>query len=110
MSTKIEFSYKGKEYTLEYNRMAIKFMESQGFNANKFDEQPMTMVDLAFTGAFIKNHQRISQQEIEEIYTLFKNKQELNATLVKMIRETYETLFDNNEDEDDSKNIEWKIV
>jgi hypothetical protein len=110
MSTKIEFSYKDKNYVLEYNRNAIKFIEKQGFNAEKISEQPATMIELAFTGAFLKNHAKLTQQEVDEIYGSIKNKQELNATLINMIRETYETLFEDSKDEDDSKNIEWKIV
>lgn len=108
MSTKIEFNYKKKDYTLEYNRDAIKFMEKQGFNAEKFTEQPMTMVDLAFEGSFIKNHSKTTKAEVEEIYSLFKNKKGLINQLIIMIQETYSTLFEDNE-EDDSKNIEWKV-
>lgn len=108
MNKKIEFTYKGKDYVLEYNRNAIRLMESQGFNADKFTEQPMTMVELAFEGAFVKNHAKTTRAEVEEIYSLFKNKRDLINQLIVMIQETYSTLFDDNE-EDDSKNIEWKI-
>lgn len=108
MSTKIEFSYNNKDYTLEYNRDAIRLMEKQGFNAEKFTEQPMTMIELAFEGAFIKNHAKTTRAEVEEIYALFKNKRGLINQLVVMIQETYSTLFDDNE-EDESKNIEWKV-
>lgn len=108
MSTKIEFNYKNKDYTLEYNRDAIKLIEKQGFNAEKFTEQPATMVELAFEGSFIKNHAKTTRAEVEEIYSLFKNKRELINQLIIMIQETYSTLFDENE-EDDSKNIEWKV-
>lgn len=108
MNKKIEFTYKGKDYVLEYNRNAIRLMESQGFNADKFTEQPITMVELAFEGAFVKNHAKTTRAEVEEIYSLFKNKRELINQLIVMIQETYSTLFDDNE-EDDSKNIDWKV-
>lgn len=108
MSTKIQFKYKNKDYTLEYNRYAIKIMEKQGFNAEKFTEQPMTMVELAFEGSFIMNHPKTTTAEVEEIYSLFKNKRELINQLIVMIQEAYSTLFDDNE-EDDSKNIDWKV-
>lgn len=108
MSKKIEFSYKNKDYVLEYNREVIRIMERQGFNAEKFTEQPMTMVDLAFEGSFLKNHPKTTKAEVEEIYSLFKNKRELINQLIVMIQETYSTLFDDNE-EDASKNIEWKV-
>lgn len=108
MSTKIEFKYKEKNYTLEYNRDSIRIMEKQGFNAEKFTEQPMTMVELAFEGSFIMNHPKTTRAEVQEIYSLFKNKRALMNQLLVMIQETYSTLFEDNE-EDDSKNIEWKV-
>jgi hypothetical protein len=107
MSAKIKFKYKDKDYTLEYNRYAIKVIEKQGFNAEKFTEQPMTMVELAFEGAFIMNHAKITTAEVEEIYSLFKNKRALINQLIVMIQEAYSTLFDEDE-EDNSKNIDWK--
>lgn len=110
MNTKIKFTYKEKDYVLEYNRYSIKVMEKQGFNAEKFTEQPMTMVELAFEGAFLKNHAKITKAEVEEIYNLFANKRDLVNQLIVMIQQTYSTLFENDENEGDaSKNIEWKV-
>jgi len=60
MSKKIEFEYEDKKYILEYNRDAIKIMEKQGFDLNSFTEKPMLMLDIAFQGAFIKNHRTIN--------------------------------------------------
>ena len=111
MGKTIKFKYNNTDYVLEYNRMAIKYMEKEGFNAEKFAEQPMTMVDLAFEGAFIKNHSRITKAEVQEIFSLFKDKRNLINQLIIMIQETYSTLFDDTEsdNEDESKKIEWKM-
>lgn len=110
MSQKIEFNYAGKEYSLEYNRLAIKTMEKQGFELESFEKKPMTMVDIAFEGAFIKNHSNISKATVEEIYSLFKDKKALIKELIRMIQESYSTLFDDeNDGVDESKKIDWKI-
>lgn len=107
MSKKIKFEYNKKEYVLEYNRYAIKIMEKQGFDAEAFTKQPMTMVEIAFEGAFIMHHSNVTKAEVQEIYDLFNNKMDLINQLIVMIQETYSSLFEENK-KDDSKNIEWK--
>jgi len=108
MSKKIEFDYEDKKYVLEYNRDAVKMIENQGFDINKFTEKPMIMLDLAFKGAFIKNHRNEKNAKVEEIYGKMGDKETLAKTLLEMIQETYDTLFA--EEEDQTKNIGWKIV
>ena len=44
MNKKIEFNYDGVDYTLEYNREAIMFMESKGLDISKVTSQPLTMI------------------------------------------------------------------
>lgn len=109
MSKKIEFEYEDKKYVLEYNRDAIKVIENQGFDFNSFTEKPMMMLDLAFKGAFIKNHRQTKNVKVEEIYNMMADKETLAKTLLEMIQETYDTLFETQESKD-GKNIGWKIV
>lgn len=109
MSQKIEFDYEDNHYVLEYNREAIKAMEANGFSASDYIKKPMTMIDLAFQGLFYKNHKMISTDKIEEIFSHIKDKQGLNRTMMSMIEEAYDVLFDEKQ-EDDGKNIDWKIV
>ena len=107
MSKKIEFKYQNTDYCLEYNRDAIKLMEKQGFKLQEFLDKPMTMLDLAFQGAFLKNHRGIKTAEIEEIYNELNGKDKLIKALFEMVQETYEDLYSDNKD---GKNLEWKIV
>lgn len=109
MSKKIEFEYEGTKYCLEYNRDAIKIMEKQGFDLNNFMAQPMSSVDLAFEGAFLKNHRNIRAAKVKEIYDGLGHKRELANELLDMISETYNSLFEDDE-EKLGKNIEWKTV
>ncbi len=108
MSKKIEFEYEGTKYCLEYSRDAIKVMERQGFDLNKFMSQPMTSIDLAFEGAFLKNHRNIKAAKVKDIYQALGNKNELANELLDMISETYNSLFE--DEENSGKNIEWKTV
>lgn len=107
MNTKITFKYKDTPYTLEYDRNTISRLEQAGFSASEFMKSPLTNVDLVFRGAFLKNHRKTSDTVIDEIFKNIKDKEKLVNTLLTMINECYETLFDNNEDEG---NIEWDTV
>lgn len=108
MNTKINLTYKDVPYTLEYDRMTIKTMEANGFVVDEFINKPMSNIDLAFAGAFLKNHRKTSQSVIEEIYANCKDKRKLVETLVSMIQETYEALFD--EPVGDEGNVTWEVV
>ena len=107
MNTKIRFTYKDVPYTLEYDRDIISTLEDAGFSAKEFANAPMKNLNLAFKGAFLKNHRKTKDSIIDEIYTNMKDKEKLISTLLTMIDECYSTLFD---EEDNEGNIEWDTV
>ena len=106
MSKKIEFQYENQNYCLEYDRKSVKILEQQGFDYNEFIKKPMSMGDLVFQGAFLKNHRNIKIAKIDEIFKHMNDKDGLIMTLLEMIQDTYETLYSN----DEEKNTEWKVV
>lgn len=108
MNTKINLTYNGEKYTLEYNRMAIRLLEQNGFELEEFLKKPMTNIQLAFTGAFVKNHNKVPQTTIDKIYDSCKNKADLIVALQKMIQETYESLLEDGKDNEG--NVEWEVV
>ena len=108
MNTKINLTYKGVPYTLEYDRMSIKLLEQNGFSVNEFLEKPLSNIEMAFQGAFIKNHRKIKPELTEEIYSQCKDKDKLITAIVTMIQETYEAFFE--EPEGDEGNAEWEVV
>lgn len=107
MSKKIEFEYQNEKYCLEYSRDAIKYIEMQGFDMQQFLKKPMIMGDLAFQGAFVKNHKNINNSKINEIFEHLNDKTKLINTLLEMVQETYDDLYTDSKDE---KNTDWKIV
>ena len=109
MNTKISLTYKGVDYTLEYSRMTIKMIESEGFEMESFSKQPMTMIDLVFRGAFYKNHRKVSQNTIEEIYAHCKDKEQLLNEITKMINECYSSLMEDPKETDEG-NAVWEVV
>ena len=110
MNKKIEFSYDGKDYSLEYDRKAIKIMEANGFKYKDLETCPLSMTELLWQGAFLKNHKSAKNDKIMEIYDKIPNKSELNANLITMFTETYTSLIGDSEENDESKNVEWKMV
>ena len=107
MNTKINLTYNEVVYTLEYNRMTIKMIESEGFDLEKFSSQLMTMVDLAFKGAFYKNHRNVSQNVIDEIYNQCDDKEKLISEITNMITECYQSLT---EKPKEKGNVKWEVV
>lgn len=109
MNTKIELTYQGVNYTLEYTRETVSILEANGFKSDELLTKPMTNIDLAFQIAFVKNHPHTQIATIKEIYNHCPNKNELIVTLKKMIDETYEALLADPE-EDAEGNALWKTV
>ena len=77
MNTKINLTYKDVPYTLEYDRMSVKALEANGFSIEEFIKKPMSNIELAFAGAFIKNHRKTKQDVIDEIFSKCKDKTKL---------------------------------
>ena len=110
MNTKINLTYKGEPYTLEYNRNSVVLLEKAGFSLEEFTAKPMSNIELAFSGAFVKNHSKVSQTVVDEIFKSVKDKSKLIGTLYKMIRESYDSLLDEPDDGDDEGNVTWEVV
>ena len=106
MNKKIDFDYDGKHYTLEYSRASIKYMEANGFVLEDFMAKPATMLDLAWRGAFYKNHSKESVQKIDEMLSNMDNRDDLHKYLGDMINETYRIILEGDED---SKKVKWEI-
>lgn len=109
MNTKINLTYKGVSYVLEYNRAIVKQLENAGLDIDDFMSKPMNNIQLAFTGAFMKNHRNISQTIIDEIFGSCPDKPALVENLTKMIRETYDALLDEPEESNEG-NTSWEVV
>lgn len=109
MNTKINLTYKNVPYTLEYDRMSVKILEKNGFSIEEFLAKPISNIEMVFAGAFLKNHRKGKQDLIEEIFSKCKDKDKLIATLTQMIQETYDSILEEPND-DDEGNASWEVV
>lgn len=107
---KIKLNYKDKEYILEFNRKTITDLESMGFVLGEVTTKPATMLPLAFRGAFLKNHRFVKETVIDDMFEHISDKQGLIQKLSEMITETYTSLLNGEELEEDEKNVSWEIV
>jgi len=104
MATKINFTYDGVDYTLEFTRKTVKQMEDRGFVAARFAEAPMTILPDLFAGAFLANHKFAKRETVDKIFDLMTDKQMLVDTLSKMYNEPLAALM---EDGDEGNGIRW---
>lgn len=101
---KINFSYKGTDYCLEYTRKTVKTMEDRGFVASRIVETPVTILPDLFAGAFLANHKHAKREVIDEIFDNMQDKSALIETLSQMYNEPIKALM---EDADEGNGISW---
>ena len=107
MAKQIVITYKGDEYTLEFNRKIVKRMEENGFVVDT--DKPATMITELFRGAFQMHHKRISPDLVEEIWDAQRHKDKLLTELIAMYSEPIAALMDDNADGDDGDPT-WKVL
>lgn len=114
MSTKINVSYKEKEYTLEFSRTTAAQIEEQGFVLDQITEKPVKMIPLLVYGAFLKHNRGIKRSLVDEIYENLVNKagdeetQGFIAVLAEMYAETVQTLTDTKNVDEGNKAV-WTV-
>lgn len=104
MSTKINFTYDGKDYCLEYTRQTVKKMEDRGFVAARILEAPMSVLPELFAGAFMANHKYTDRKVIDAIFDKLQDKKQLVETLSQMYNEPLDALMS---DGDEGNGIAW---
>lgn len=111
MNQTINFTYKGKDYCLEFTRKSIKAMEDRGFTlSDDMLNKPVTLLSELFKGAFLANHKFVKQALIDEILEHMKKNGKLREKLLEMYTDTIQALYDDDEttDKDDGNFIDWE--
>ena len=117
MAKQLNFTYEGKDYTLEFTRRTVTEMERKGFIAADVEQKPMSTLPALFEGAFLAHHrfvkkearalrrERMKKEVIDEIFAKLGNKQELIGKLAEMYNEPILALVE--EPEDTAGNVSW---
>lgn len=106
MAKTITFTYKDRDYTLEFTRRTVKQMEDEGFNAGLIGDKPATMLPALFAGAFKAHHKFVKQEIIDEIYSKLPDKETLIGKLAEMYNDPISSLLEDPEDE--SEKVNWE--
>lgn len=105
MAKQLNFTYDGKEYTLEFTRRTVAEMEKKGFIASDVTEKPMTTLPALFAGAFLAHHRFVKEDIINDIYSKLTKKEELIGKLSEMYNEPILSLVE--EPEKAEGNLDW---
>lgn len=105
MNKQLCFTYKDKEYCLEFTRKSVEAMERKGFVASDIETKPVTVLPALFAGAFLANHRFEKQETIDEIFSKMTNKSELISKLAEMYNEPIMALV--NEPDESEGNVSW---
>lgn len=105
MAKQLNFTYDGKDYTLEFTRRTVAEMEKKGFIASDITEKPMTTLPALFAGAFLAHHRFVKEDVINDIYSKLTKKEDLIGKLAEMYNEPIMALVE--EPEEDKGNVNW---
>ena len=105
MAKQLNFTYDGKDYTLEFTRRTFAEMEKKGFIASDITEKPMTTLPALFAGAFLAHHRFVKEDIINDIYSKLTKKEDLIGKLAEMYNEPILALVE--EPEKAEGNLDW---
>ena len=105
MAKQLNFTYEGKDYTLEFTRRTVAEMEKKGFVASDITEKPMTTLPSLFAGAFLAHHRFVKEDIINDIYSKLTKKEDLIGKLAEMYNEPILALVE--EPEKAEGNLNW---
>jgi len=105
MAKTINFTYEGRDYTLEFTRKSLETLERQGFVASDIEIKPVTVLPALFAGAFLAHHRFVKREIIDGIFEKITDKGELIQKLAEMYSEPISSLVD--EPEEAEGNVNW---
>ena len=105
MAKQLNFSYEGRDYTLEFTRRTVEAMERKGFVASELTVKPVSRLPELFAGAFLANHPSEKREVVDAIYGRMGNKSALVSKLAEMYNEPVEALFA--EPGENEGNVDW---
>lgn len=109
MAKTIKLNYKGKEYTLEFNRETVRSAERSGFNLTEIADKPVSTIEALVYASFRMHHPTMSSKKAVEIYDSLNHKDEFVNKLIELYGSVVEafTGSDANSDEEAEGNANW---
>lgn len=103
---KLKLKINDKDYTLEMNRDAIRWLESSGFVPADFERKPLTYYDMLWTALFIEHHKDVNPNLAIKLMESYKKEHKVSQ-VVRFAFEEYDAfmsaLADINSEKNDEK-------
>lgn len=93
-----------KSYTLEFDRITVKFAESKGFVIGDVEKYPLTKIYELFFYAFRKHHPKVSKAETDKIIDDWGGIQNIPDGVLERLGQLYIAPFSTLVDEEERKN------
>ena len=106
---KLKLKINNKDYTLEMNRLSIKWLEASGFSIDGFDEKPVTYYDLLWTSLFIANHKDVNQNLAIKLMEEYEKEHSV-VNVVRFAIEEYTAFMNALADTNSKMNEELEII
>ena len=84
---KIQYTYEGVDYTLEYTPLSIRKMEQSGFDFTKMEQNIINVPYDLFRGAFIARHNYVPVDKRDEMYEALIGENEEGQNLLECLGE-----------------------
>lgn len=96
----------GKNYSLEMNRDAIKWLEANGFAIEEFYKKPITYYDMLWMSLFIANHREVNVNLAMKLMETYEKSGKKTAKVIKFAIEEYQSFMNALSDIDSTENEE----
>lgn len=105
---KLILKINNKDYTLEMNRLSIKWLEAHGFSIADFEAKPLTYYDLLWTSLFGANHKDVNPNLAIKLLESYEKEKgtKMVAKVVKFAIEEYTSFMNALADIDSKENDE----
>lgn len=103
---KLKLHINDKDYTLELTRESIKWLESNGFEFDKFESKPVTYYDLLWQSLFIANHRDVNSNLAIKLMNSYKDSGHKVASVIKFAIDEYNAFMNALIDIDSTKTDE----
>ncbi len=106
---KLKLKINDKDYTLQMNRLSIKWLESNGFSIEDFAKKPVTYFDLLWTSLFIVNHTDVNPSLAIKLLETYEKEHNV-VNVIKFAIEEYSAFMNALADTSSKKNEELEII
>lgn len=107
---KLKLNINDKEYVLELNRNAIKWLEDKGYEPIKFESKPLTYFEMLWESLFIANYQNtVSHNLAMKLMETYEEKHNVTS-VIKFAIEEYATFMNALADTNSMENEKLEII